>query len=71
MRCGNAIPESEWEDGDRMAVNDFRLALRLDFMTVEELREVARERGYSTITKLDKAPELVRAIKKMLYPDPH
>lgn len=42
------------------------LALKpLAEMTVEELRRVARIEGYSTITKLDKADQLIRAIEKM------
>lgn len=69
MKCGNAIPRSEWTDGDRTAVDDFLLVLRLDFMSVAELREVARKRGYSTITKLDNHGELKRAICKMLFPE--
>jgi len=69
MKCGNAIPRSEWADGDRAAVDDFMLVLRLDFMSVPELREVARQRGYSTITKLTEHGELKRAICKMLFPD--
>ena len=69
MKCGNAIPPSEWNPGDRTAIEDFMLVLSLDFMSVPELREVARLRGYSTITKLTTHGELKRAICKMLFPD--
>jgi hypothetical protein len=42
------------------------LALKpLREMTVEELRRIARIEGYSTITRLDKTDQLIRAIEKM------
>lgn len=36
-----------------------------DSMTVAELRETARAKGYSSITRLDRKADLVRAMRRM------